>query len=338
MKNLIIIGVLILGIFSQTFNVPMKFISPLSQKKVSALSVVRAKLEQKQNTYSVKKTRSFIAAAQAASNYDESTAYAVIDYDTGEVIAEKSLSRPVPIASVTKIMTAIIALDLAAPNELFSVTQRAANVIPTKIVVEPWETFILTELLHASLLTSANDATEVIREGIDTKYGDKVFIDAMNIKAKFIGLKNSHFVNPQGFDAREHYSSVEDLAILTHYALTHYPLIAEIVEKDQEYLPETNRHKRYVLYNWNGLLGVYPDISGMKIGNTEDAGMTTIVTAEREGKKLIAIVLGAPGILERDLWASQLLDLGYETKMSLPPINVTEEQLRAKYDTWVPWN
>src|SRR5690606_3687251 len=96
-------------------------------------------------------------------------------------------------------------------------------------------------------------------------------------------------------------------------------------------------HKQFDLYNWNGLLGVYPGASGVKIGNTGDAQKTTIVTAERNGKKLLVVVLGAPGVLERDMWAAELLDLGFEKQYGMAPINVTEEQLRAKYKTWKYW-
>jgi serine-type D-Ala-D-Ala carboxypeptidase (penicillin-binding protein 5/6) len=155
----------------------------------------------------------------------------------------------------------------------------------------------------------------------------------MNEKARFLGLKNSSFTNPQGFDNKNHYSSVEDVAILTRYALTHYPLIAQVAQKDSEELLATPTHKYHWLNNWNGLVGVYPGAEGLKIGNTGDAGHTTTVVAEREGKKLIAVLLGAPGVLERDYWTSQILDAGFD-KYGIKPANITEEQLRAKYKTF----
>lgn len=90
-----------------------------------------------------------------------------------------------------------------------------------------------------------------------------------------------------------------------------------------------------ILYNWNGLVGVYPHIIGVKIGNTGKAGKTTIVLSERENKKLLVVALGAPGIIERDLWASQLLDAGYHDILGLPAIDITEYDLRQKYATWM---
>ena len=97
-------------------------------------------------------------------------------------------------------------------------------------------------------------------------------------------------------------------------------------------------HKQFDLYNWNGLLDVYPDVHGVKIGNTAAAQKTTIVYSTRGGKKLVAVVLGAPDITKRDLWAAKLLDIGYQQTLGLPPVNVTEEQLAAKYSTWHYWN
>lgn len=321
---------------------PIKLISPLPQNaqeaESDAMKSIKPKLESKPNGFSLKRNPQIIGAAHAATQVENAAAYAVVDLDTGEIIAEKNGDMRLPIASITKVMTSVVALDLVDQKELFTVSAHAASVEPTKIGVIPGQKMTLEELLNGLLLVSGNDTAEVIREGINEKYGDNVFIDAMNVKAAFLGLKNSSFANPQGFDDPNNYSSVSDLAILAHYALTNYPLIAEIAKRDYHYVNATDSHKQFDMYNWNGLLGVYPDAQGLKIGNTDDAGKTTIVTATRGGKKMAAIVLGAPRIIERDLWAAELLDLGYERTLGLPPINVTEEQLRAKYNTWHYWN
>lgn len=307
------------------------------EQKVDILSVVRKKLVKVPNTYTIKQDRSLIEQTFAASDYDKATSYALIDYDSGEVILSKGLEQEVPIASLTKMMTAVVSLDLASPSDEFIITQKAADTIPTKIVVIPGQKMTLYELLQAALMTSANDAVEVIREGVDQKYDENIFIKAMNAKAQYIGLKHTHFNNPQGFDASDNYSTAEDLAILAHYAMTNYPLITEIVNKDFIVLEANVNHKQFNLYNWNGLLGVYPGISGIKIGNTDEAKMTTAVISERNGKKLMAVLLGAPGVLERDLWTSQLLDTGFEKVSTLPPVAITKEQLYAKYSTWKYW-
>lgn len=300
---------------------------------------IRPALMKKPNLYSVKKPASFPNTVLAASeNQVASSAYAVVDYDSGEVIKENNLNEHLPIASLTKIMTAVVALDLANPDDVFTITQEAADKIPTKIGLQPGEKLTLRELMHASLLTSANDATEAIKDGVDAKYGSSVFIDAMNMKAHMLGLTSSHFANPQGFDSPANYSSVHDLAVLAHYALSEYPMIAEIVKKDYVQLPATDTHRQFDLYNWNGLLDVYPNVFGVKIGNTDAAGTTTVVASERDGHTVLVALLGTPGVLQRDMGAAQLLDMGFEEKWNMDPIAVTEDQLRAKYGTWKYWN
>lgn len=311
--------------------------SPLPQQEDMLFNIL-PKLQLHSNNFTVKRPQRIIPQAHAASAADEASAYGVIDFATGDVLLEKNLDKRVSIASLTKIMTAVVVLDLAHPSEKFAVTKSAARQIPTKIGVVPGEKFSVEELLNAALLTSANDAVEVIKDGIDAKYEKGLFIKAMNEKARIIGLTNTSFENPQGFDGVNHYSTVEDLTLLTHYALTNYPLIAEIAEKDYEFLPETLDHKQYDLYNWNGLIGVYPGASGVKIGNTDDAGKTTVVTAKRDGHEIIAVVLGAPGIKERDMWAAELLNEGFATGHGLERVEITEEQLQEKYDSWQFWN
>lgn len=309
-------------------------ISPLSAKKEDVLTSLMPRLSQKTNTYSLKNSNGFIGQAAAETTSAKAKAYAVIDFDSGQIIASANGEKQIPIASLTKIMTAVVTLDIASPDEVFTITQKAAEQVPTKIGVVPGQRMTVQELLEGGLMTSANDAIEALRDGIDAKYSDQVFVRAMNAKANLIGLTNTHFTNPQGFDDPNHYSSASDVAVLTHYALTNYPLIAQIVKQDYVKLPETKNHKQFDLYNWNGLLDVYPNVSGVKIGNTDAALTTTVVTSERGNKKLLVVLLGAPGILERDMWASELLDLGYAKTLGLAPVNVSEEQLRAKYATW----
>jgi serine-type D-Ala-D-Ala carboxypeptidase (penicillin-binding protein 5/6) len=318
------------------FTKAQQIISP-QPAKTDIFDSITPRLEAKPASFQLKQNRSLVTKAYAGADYEELPAYGVIDLDTGDVLMSKSLSDKHAIASITKLMTAVVALDLANPQELMSISEHAASIEPTKIGVVPGQQMTLSELLDAGLLTSANDAIEVIREGIDVKYGEAVFIRAMNEKARILGMNHSHFQNPQGFDHKEHYSSIEDLGLLTKYAITNYPMIADIVKKEYQFLPANDHHKQYDLYNWNGLLGVYPGASGVKIGNTDDAGRTTIVTATRGSRTLAVIVLGAPGILERDQYAADLLDEGFQ-QFGLTPIQVTQAQLKEKYASWKYWN
>ncbi len=268
----------------------------------------------------------------------KAASYILVDGDTASILAQKAGDTEVPIASLTKVMTAMVALDLADTKEAFTVTQRAADQIPTKIGVVVGQRMPLGDLLHALLLTSANDAADVIRDGIDTKYGGRVFVNAMNKKAALLGLTHTHFANPQGFDDPQNYSTAHDLAVLSLYALSQYPVIHDIAQKEYYFIPATVDHKQFDLYNWNGLIGTYPDTMGVKIGSTPQAGKTTIVLSERQGKRMLAVVLGAPTILDRDLWASQLLDAGYQALLALPPVSLVPKKLQDKYATWKTWN
>jgi serine-type D-Ala-D-Ala carboxypeptidase (penicillin-binding protein 5/6) len=331
-KSIAVTGLFILAL-SKVPDFKIPFLSPLPEK-LSVMDTLIPKLKARDSDYRIRKERSIIPQVQAEGKTPDVHAYAVIDYDTGNVITESNMSTSMPIASLTKIMTAVVALDLASPDELFTVSQHAADMIPTKIGVVPGQKLTLRELLKASLMTSANDATQVIAEGIDAKYGANVFIDSMNEKAKFLKLKKSHFANAQGLDDPNNYSTAEELAILTHYALQ-YPLIADIVKKDTDKLPADGNHKVYDTPNWNGLIGVYPGTFGMKIGNTGDALYTTVVVSERAGRRIMTVLLGAKNTLQRDLEAANLLDLGFEMSMNLKPVGVTEADLRAKYASWV---
>ncbi len=321
----------------QVANCQNDLVSPTSNHGQTMQSL-QVKLKEKQDSYHLKTTPQLIKPAFAGSDYENAAGFVVIDYDSGQILAEKNSQKNIPIASLTKIMSSVVALDLASPDEQFTVSQTAPKVIPTRLALTPGEKFTVEELINAALLTSANDCTQVLKEGVDAKYQDKVFIDAMNAKAELLGLNHSHFTNPQGFDNEQHFSSAQDVARLSHYALTNYPVIAKIAQKDHEVLTASPLHTESWLNNWNGLIEVYPGTFGLKIGNTDDAGFTTVVASQRDGHKVLVVLLGAPGVLERDLWASQLLDLGFERLAGLPAINVTATQLRAKYQTWKYFN
>ena len=330
-----LIGGFMMALF-QNMGAHFNFFSPLpdraTQVQADVMNTVAPLLHKKKNTIKLEKKSSYAPIDVS------SRAYIVVDMENATVLDAKNADISYPIASLTKVMSAVVALDLASPTEEFTVTQRAADIIPTKIGVVPGQKMKVEELLHAMLLTSANDATEVVRDGIDQKYGKGTFVKAMNEKAEFLGLTKSHFENPQGFDAPAHYASAEDLAVLSLYAMKNYSLINEIAKKDYAFLPQNRYHKQFDLYNWNGLIGVYPHVFGLKIGVTENAGNTTIVAAERDGKKLLTVLLGADTIINRDLDAASLLDAGFAQDANLSPIAIDESMLRAKYAQWEYWN
>ncbi|MDE2025036.1 MAG: D-alanyl-D-alanine carboxypeptidase [Patescibacteria group bacterium] len=292
------------------------------------------------NTFTLSEKQSMLPQAYAqdsANDYDQAQEYIVIDNNTGNVLSEKNSQNSVAIASLTKLMTAVVALDLARSTDKLTISQAAGNEIPTTIGVVPGQHMTVDELLYGMLMTSANDAAQAVKDGIDATYGSEVFISAMNEKAKMLGLTKTHFANPQGFDNVHNYSSAHDLAVLAHYALTNYPEITQIVKIDFIHMDANAYHKQFDLNNWNGLLDVYPGAYGVKIGNTGEAGYTTIVTSQRNGIDLLVVVLDAPGIIERDQWAAELLDSGF-AQYSIPAANITKQQLLAKYATWKYFN
>jgi len=315
------------------------FVSPKSHLEAKEQieifqSVIKGKLTKVPQAFSLTQDNNVLVGEVNAEVYIPASSFVALDFETGEIILEKNADEVRSVASLTKIMTAIVALDLAEPEETFEISQYAADRIPTKIGIVIGQHMSLNDLLKAALMTSANDAAEVIREGIDTKYGEEVFIRAMNEKAHFLGLKHTSFDNPQGFDGRDNYSSAKDLALLSHYAMKHYHVFAEIVKDDYDFLPENNDHKQFDLINWNGLIGVYPNTYGIKIGYTERAGKTTVVASERNGKHVLVVLLGTESILDRDYYAASLLDQAFEKAYGFEPVGITEEQLQEKYATW----
>lgn len=329
---------LLIGAISYFLN-PSQFtlLSPVpvagSATQIYTKSVL-PKLSRVKNTFKLKNNFSLIPKVSASNFSLDAKAYVLVDLDTGQILDEKNSDQKLPIASLTKVMSSVVALDLMDTGDVLAVSKTSTEVIPTRLGVVPGQQMSLGELLKAMLMTSANDAAEVVKQGVDSHYGADIFIKSMNEKAKLLGLTNTRFANPQGFDDVNNYSSANDLAVLSSYALNNYPFIARTAQNGYDFLPESSLHKQFDLPNWNGLIGVYPDTIGLKIGNTDDAGMTTIVASKRGGKHLLAVVLGAHDIFDRDLSASQLLDEGYRQTTGLAPIEVTRSMLQEKYDSW----
>lgn len=260
---------------------------------------------------------------------------AVIDLDHGEVIWSMNLKDRIAPASLSKVATIMTALDIASPGKILTVSDDASGQIPTKLGLETGEKLTLDEAVAAALLTSANDATEAISDsiGLELGSGTYTFMELVNKKLAKIGAGDSHFVTSTGLDENGHFSTVYDLAIIAHEALVNYPLIAETATLEYKKLPADSNHKLFDLPNWNALLGVYPGVNGLKIGYTEDAGHSTMVSATRSGKKLLAIVIGAKSLEERELAAATLLNYGFE-KNGLAAYTVTKSDLTARFNDW----
>jgi D-alanyl-D-alanine carboxypeptidase (penicillin-binding protein 5/6) len=229
----------------------------------------------------------------------------LVDLDLRQVLWSRDThSRRAP-ASLTKLMTAVIALELAEMDREIEIPKEATEIEPSVRGLGAGERIAIREVLYGLFLDSGNDAAEALAQAIVPR---SQFIRLMNARASRLGMKDSHFVNPTGLDDPEHYSSAYDLAILAGYARAQYPVLEQIAGTKQKAISPTAGHKAFASENYNRLLWSYPGATGMKTGYTEDAGRCVIATASRDGHHLVAVVLNSGGYF----WDAQvLLDFGF---------------------------
>jgi len=210
-------------------------------------------------------------------------------------------------ASLTKLMTAAVALDYADLDTQVKVTGAAATAEPSRMGLEAGETLTVRDLLYGMLLPSGNDAAEALASGIIPRPD---FIAAMNHKAADIGMRDSHFSTPSGLDAPGLYTTAYDLAILAAYIVRTYPFIVQAAPTRQYSIPGSELHKAYSLTNGNHLLAIYPGATGLKPGFTDEAGLCIVATATRGNRHLLAVLMGSD-IVYGD--AVRFLDYGFST-------------------------
>ncbi len=260
---------------------------------------------------------------------------AILDFDTGDVLWSMNLKQKIAPASLSKLATVTTALDLARGEHLISVTDNASGQIPTILGLKTGEKLTLDEAIGGAIMTSANDAAQAIADSIGSEYriGLSGFMGLVNFKLSKLGAADSHFVTATGLDDANHFSTVYDLAIIAHDAKVNYPDIANAASDLYKKLDANQNHKLYDLPNWNALLGTYPGVDGLKIGYTENAGYSTIVTSEREGHKLMAIISGASSIQDRDMAAATLLNYGFG-KFNLGSFPLDSIDLTKRFNDW----
>lgn len=222
-------------------------------------------------------------------------AYAVMDRKSGELLLAKNLTGELPIASLTKIMTTIVALEQADFDVELTVSQTAADIGEAEMGLTVGERVTVEELLYGLMLPSGNDAAETLAEGLER--GRTAFIVAMNDKAKNLGLFDTYFFNPTGLDGETRettsFSTALDLLALTNYALRN-PSFAEIVSTYYKEIPYAEgKHKAFFLYNILQLDRSYPGIRGVKPGVTDFAGETLVSYAVNGEREIIVILLDA---------------------------------------------
>ena len=211
----------------------------------------------------------------------------VMDLDSGRILYEKNANQKRLIASITKIMTAIVAIEEGDLTEKITVGEEVLSIYGTNIYVEVGEKMKLRDLLYGLLLRSGNDASVVIAKAIAGS--EEKFVNLMNKKAQEIGMKNTIFKNPHGLDEEtENYSTAYDMALLSKYAYKN-KTYRNIVSTDK-YEVSTGK-KTYLWYNRNKLLTTYEYCTGGKNGYTPRAGKTLVTTASKKGLNLTIVTL-----------------------------------------------
>ena len=236
---------------------------------------------------------------------------ALIDAQTGDLLFEKNAHARLPMASTTKIMTALVALDLADPQTVISVPPEAVGVEGSSIYLCEGEQLTLEQLLYAVMLESANDASVAVAIGLCGSV--ERFAEEMNKKAAVIGLRDSCFQNPHGLAAEAHYTTAYELAIIAKHALEN-ELIAQMASTKKTTIPHGDTDGVRLLVNHNRMLRYYDGAIGMKTGYTKKSGRCLVSAAERDGVRLIAVTLNAPND-----WSdhTSLLDYGFPLRKSV---------------------
>jgi D-alanyl-D-alanine carboxypeptidase (penicillin-binding protein 5/6) len=215
--------------------------------------------------------------------------YAIcIERTTGTILFENDAYEKTAMASTTKIMTAIIAIEKGNLNDIVTISKKAAQINGSRLDLRENMQISLKDLLYGLMLRSGNDAAIAIAEYISGSTEE--FAVLMNEKAKSLGMNNSHFVTPNGLDDDQHYSTAYDMAVLTNYALNN-KVFAEIVGTKKISI-NWNGNSREIS-NTNELLGNYNGVYGVKTGFTFGAGRCLISACKRNGLDVIVVVLGA---------------------------------------------
>ena len=216
--------------------------------------------------------------------------YCLMDADTGNILSCASEAVRMPMASTTKIMTCLVALEHADFNETVKVDAKAVGIEGSSVYLTAGEELTLLDLLHALMLESANDAAVAI--AMHVSGSEEGFCSLMNEKAQSLGLVNTHFANPHGLHCDDHYSTAEDLCILMSYAMRD-TAFAEITSTRTKTIPAPGGNSRY-LSNHNRLLRSFDACIGGKTGYTKTAGRCLVTAAEEKGKMLVCATLGDP--------------------------------------------
>ena len=231
----------------------------------------------------------------------------VLDLDSGKTLFALDAHGRYPPASLTKVMTALVALDTLRLDQVLTVPA-SINQLPwdsTRMGLRAGERLTVRELMYGLFLNSGNDAAITLSEAAMPR---AAFVARMNARAAALAMGDSHFVNPIGLDDAGLYASAADLAKAAIELRLLFPEVAAMAAVPAMTLPAGATHHAFKLYNLNDLIRKYPGATGLKTGWTGRAGGCLIATATRDGRHLLAVVMGAPRIFDE---AATLLDYGF---------------------------
>lgn len=248
--------------------------------------------------------------ADAFAIADTADCACVINVTTGEVVFSKNIEKKRAMASTTKIMTAVIAIEYGNLDDVVTVSADAANQEGSSMYIEAGMEVYLRDLVYGLMLCSGNDAAVSIAEHIAGSVD--AFADMMNIKAKELGANDTHFVNPSGLYDEQHYTTAGDLAIIAKYAMQ-IPEFREVVSCTHYKAKPLNTETALEFSNHNKLLKKYEGATGVKTGYTKKAGRCLVSSAMRDDMEFIAVTLDAP-----DDWKNHEEMLDYAFSLYYP--------------------
>ncbi len=263
------------------------------------------------------------APALAAPPRVDARAYLVANVSTGEVLAAHDADARLPIASITKLMTVLVALDHARLDDLVTVRRSAAAIGESSIDLRPGEKITVRDLVEGALIQSANDAADALADDVG-RGNEKAFVALMNAKARALGLTETHFIRPDGLDAPGHFSSARDVVKLAEVAM-HDRTIRQIVRARAATITGGR-----VLHTWNDLLATFPGLIGVKTGHTDQAGWCEVAAARGRGLTVYAVILGSPTRGRRNIDLAALLAWGLSRYRVVPLISTERTYARVE--------
>lgn len=247
-----------------------------------------------------------------------SMAAVVMDAETGQVLYEKAMDKQMAPASITKIISAIVALESGVPlDETITMSYDAVFSVPrysSHIALDEGEELSMEDALYAMMLASANDAANGIAETVSGS--NEKFVEQMNILAQDVGATNTHFTNPHGLIDSEHYTTAYDMALLTRYAIQNEDFVRIFSTITYEMEPTNKQPEQRIFSNQNEMVKntayKYEGAVGGKLGYTEEALYTIVTVAERDGRTLICVCLRSDPYVQQYSDAAAVLDFAFD--------------------------